>query len=427
MDPSSLTACEAIALIKRGQLSATTLIEACLARIKAREPGLKAWVYLDPEAALAQAQACDATGPKPPLYGVPVGVKDIIDTADMPTTYGSPIYHGHRPAADADCVTRVRAAGGITLGKTASTEFAYRHLFTGTRNPHNRAHTPGGSSSGSAAAVADHMIPLAFGTQTAGSIIRPASYCGVYGYKPTFNTFSLAGVKALAPGLDTLGHLARSVDDLALLASVLSAQIPAAVSEWSDGAPRIGIARMKEWSHAETATIQAVETAAQRLRDEGAFVDEITAPAGFGELGEIQKIIMDVEALSALATEHKQHREALSTELREILDRAALIPLARYEEAVGKARALRARVDELFADKDVLLTASASGEAPAGLDFTGDPVFNRVWTLLHVPCINLPYARGSQGLPVGIQLVGRLGDDVRLLSAAKWAAARLGI
>ncbi len=426
MDPSTLTVCEAIASIKRDELSATALTEACLARIKARDPELKAWVYLDPDTARAQARACDAAGPKPPLYGVPVGVKDIIDTADMPTAYGSRVYRDHRPAADADCVARVRAAGGVILGKTVTTEFAYRHPFGETRNPHAPEHTPGGSSSGSAAAVADFMVPLAFGTQTGGSIIRPASYCGVYGYKPSFDTFSLRGVKPLASSLDTLGHFARSVEDLALLGSVLSPRIAAELDDWS-GAPRIGIARMAEWPQAGAATVAAVEGAARRLQAAGTVVGEASSPPAFAELLEAQKTIMDREALQALSTERAQHAELLSDELAAILDRAEKIPLERYEQALATGRTARARLEALFAGHDVLLTASAPGEAPRGLGFTGDPVFNRVWTLLHVPCVNIPGARGPNGLPVGVQLVARPGEDRRLLAAAKWVAARLEV
>ncbi|MBK5103147.1 MAG: amidase, partial [Burkholderiales bacterium] len=269
-DPSKLGAREAAQLIAAGGLGVAELVDACLARIEAREPEVRAWTYLDAEAVRAQARECDAKGPRPPLYGVPVGIKDIIDTADMPTAYGSPIYANHRPAADADCVTRIRAAGGIVLGKTVTTEFAFRHPYGQTRNPHDPEHTPGGSSSGSAAAVADFMVPLALGTQTGGSIIRPASYCGVYGYKPTFDAFSMRGVRPLAPGLDTLGHFARNIDDLALLASVLSTGLPAEVPPWTGAPPRVGLAPVPDWESAEAETVNAVRSAAARLEAEGA-------------------------------------------------------------------------------------------------------------------------------------------------------------
>lgn len=427
MNPSRLGAREAATLIAQGKLSAVELTQACLARVKAREDQVKAWTYLDPEATLAQARDCDAHGPVAPLSGVPVGIKDIIDTADMPTEYGSPIYRGNRPATDADCVARVRAGGGVALGKTVTTEFAFRHPFGQTRNPHNGAHTPGGSSSGSAAAVADFMVPLAFGTQTGGSIIRPASYCGVYGYKPTFNTFGLRGVKALAPGLDTLGYFARNVDDLAWFGSVLSDRLPATLPGWSEAVLRIGLARIPDWSQAEPATVDAVESAAARLASKGASVNELAPPALFAGLVEVHRMVMQVEATRSLSPEREAHDARLSSELREILRRAAAVPEEDYANATTRAREGRARIDELFAGNDVLLAASAPGEAPVGLDFTGDPVFNGVWTLLHLPCVTIPFGKGPNGLPVGVQLIGRPGDDARLLSAAQWMVARLEI
>lgn len=424
-DPSKLGASEAAKLIAQGRLGVAELAEACLARIEAREPQVHAWTYLDADAVRAQARDCDARGPRPPLYGVPVGVKDLIDTADMPTAYGSPIYAGHRPAADAECVARIRAAGGIVLGKTVTTEFAFRHPFGATRNPHDPNHTPGGSSSGSAAAVADFMVPLALGTQTGGSVIRPASYCGVYGYKPTFDTFSMRGVRPLAPGLDTLGHFARNIDDLALLASVLSARLPADVPPWSGAPPRVGLAAMSDWGSAEPETVNAVNSAASRLEAKGVRVTSLTAPEHFKQLGAAHKTIMHTEALRALALEFDRHADGLSAELREILQRAAAIPAAGYRDALALAQACRGQVEELFAGNDVLLAPSATGEAPVGLGYTGDPVFNASWTLLHLPCVTIPFALGPHGLPVGVQLIGRPRQDLPLLAAAKWIAPRL--
>jgi Asp-tRNA(Asn)/Glu-tRNA(Gln) amidotransferase A subunit family amidase len=427
MDPCKLSAREAAKLVAERKLTVAELVEACLARIEAREPEVRAWTYLDADAALAQARTYDAEGPRPPLYGVPVAIKDIIDTADMPTEYGSPIYRSHRPTADADCVALVRAAGGVILGKTVTTEFAYRHPFGITRNPHDPNHTPGGSSSGSAAAVADFMVPLAFGTQTGGSIIRPASYCGVYGYKPTFATFSLRGIKPLAEGLDTLGHLARNIDDIALLASVLSTRLPADVPPWSGAPPRVGVARIPDWTNADSETVNAVESAAAQLDAEGATVNDLTAPDNFKQLSAVHKTIMDVEALRGLALEFNKHAKQLSAELREILERAARVPAASYHNAVAIAHECRGHLEELFADNDVLLAASAPGEAPAGLAFTGDPIFNGMWTLLHVPCVNIPFAQGPHELPVGVQLIGRPRQDAQLLSVAKWIAQRLDV
>lgn len=427
MDPSHLGAREAARLIADGELSVAALTEACLARIVAREPDVNAWVHLEPEQALAQARVCDQRGASGPLYGVPVGIKDIIDTAGMPTEYGSPIYAGHCPTVDADCVSRVRASGGVVLGKTVTTEFAFRHPFGKTSNPHNLAHTPGGSSSGSAAAVADFMVPLAFGTQTGGSVIRPASYCGVYGYKPTFNTFDIRGVRPLAPGLDTLGYFARSIDDISWFAAALSNDFTGNISEWLGAPPRLGVARLPDWQQAEPETVRAVEAAAERLANKGATVTELRPPKHFLDLARVHKTIMDVEAAAALASEMKSHVDKLSSELRGILETAVKIPAADYEDAVSVARECRMKLDDLFTSNDVLLAASAAGEAPAGLDFTGNPIFNGLWTLLHVPCVTIPFSEGPNGLPVGVQVIGRLGEDAQLFSAVKWAVERLGV
>ncbi len=427
MDLTKLGAREAAALIVEGRLTAVGLTEACLERIAARDGEVRAWAHLDPEAALAQARACDARAPVGPLHGVPVGIKDIMDTADMPTEYGSPIYRDHRPATDAICVAKVRAAGGVVLGKTVSTEFAHRQPNIQTRNSHDPARTPGGSSSGSAAAVADFMVPLAFGTQTGGSIIRPASFCGVYGYKPTYDTIATAGVKPLAPGLDTVGTFARNLDDIAWFGAALSNDEPSDIPVWSGAAPRVGLTRGYEWSQAEAATVEAVETAAARLEEAGAEVTEVVLPNAFAELADAQITIMRVEATQALAWERANHSDRLSAPLRGLLDRGAGISVEVHDSAVTLARKCRARLAEAFAGNDVLLTASARGEAPVGLESTGDPVFNRNWTLLHVPCVTIPFGRGPNGMPVGVQLVARPGAHQRLLGAAKWIATRLGV
>ncbi len=426
MDLTKLGAREAAALIVEGRLTAVGLTEACLERIAARDGDVRAWAHLDPEAALAQARACDARAPAGPLHGVPVGIKDIMDTVDMPTEYGSPIYRDHRPAADAICVARVRAAGGVVLGKTVSTEFAHRQPNIQTRNPHDPTRTPGGSSSGSAAAVADFMVPLAFGTQTGGSVLRPASYCGVYGYKPTYDTSATAGVKPLSPGLDTVGCFARNLDDIAWFGAALSSDEPIDIAPWP-GVTRVGLTRTTEWSHAEAATVEAVETAADRLDEAGAAVTEVTLPDAFAGLAEAQQTIMRVEAAQALAWERENHLDLLSTRMRDLLDRGAGTTAEAYDSAMTLARECRAHLAEAFAGNDVLLTASAQGEAPMGLESTGDPVFNRNWTLLHVPCVTIPFNLGPNGMPVGVQLVAQPGEHGRLLSAAKWIATRLGI
>jgi Asp-tRNA(Asn)/Glu-tRNA(Gln) amidotransferase A subunit family amidase len=415
---AALERCTARALatgIAAGEITSEAAVTACLERIAAREPVVGAWQHLDPDAALAQARARDREPPRGPLHGVPVGVKDIMDTPDMPTTYGSSIYAGHRPAADAACVARLRAAGAVVLGKTVSTEFA-TFKPAKTANPHDPGHTPGGSSSGSAAAVADFMVPLALGSQTVGSVIRPAAFCGVVGFKPTYGRFDLAGVKALAEGLDTLGFFARTVDDAVLLAGALEGRPWDAPKE--SASCRIGLCRTPDWHHAQPETRAALENSAQRLTAAGYEAHNLDLPEGFETLGEAHQTIFTAEAVRALALEWRDHRAALSPKLQALLREGEACPEARYRAAVETARRYRDRLDDVFANVDVLLAPSAPGEAPAGRESTGDPVLNRLWTLLHVPCVTLPVARGPHGLPVGIQLIGARTQDEALLARA---------
>jgi Asp-tRNA(Asn)/Glu-tRNA(Gln) amidotransferase A subunit family amidase len=418
-----LTATEAATAIANGTITSEALVTACLERITAREERLGAWEYLDAEQALAQARRCDRSPARGPLHGVPVGIKDLIDTCDMPTAYGSPIYAGYQPAWDAACVALLRSAGAVILGKTVTTEFA---MFTPgkTANPHNLAHTPGGSSSGSAAAVADSMVPLALGSQTAGSIIRPASFCGVVGYKPTHGQFAVAGIKALSQTLDTLGGMARSVADVALLRAAFvgaPARLPALPRP-----SRIGLSHTPQWPHATAATREALDTAGQRLATAGAEVSELVLPAEFEPLAAAQETIQIFEGARCFAYELTRHREQLSQKLLELLAPAEGITYAAYAEAMALADTCRRRLDTIFTDYDVLLVPSAPGEAPAGLEATGNPIFNRIWTLLHTPAINLPGLQGPNGLPVGVQVIGPIGMDDRLLAIAAWMHPRLG-
>ena len=398
-------------------LSAEALARACLARIEERESAVGAWIHLDPDAVLAQARRLDAGPVRGPLQGLPIGVKDIIDTADMPTCYGSPAYAGHRPAMDAACVALARAAGALILGKTVTTEFAWRNPGK-TANPRDPRFTPGGSSSGSAAAVADNMVPLAFGTQTAGSIVRPASYCGVVGYKPSYATLPRAGIKPLAEGLDTLGVMARSPGDAALLVGALSARdlLPAPPGR----APRIALCRTHEWPAAQPATAAALEHAAKCAARAGAQLKDLALPREFSGLLQAQIDIMGYEAYRSLASERVHHAARLSGKLKEQLDAAGKVDAARYDEARALAAACRAMLGEVFAGADAILAPSAPGEAPRSLAETGDPIFNRIWTLLGVPALNIPCSQGPNGLPVGVQVIGRLGDDVRAVAVAEW-------
>jgi amidase len=418
-----LTATESVRAIAEGTLSSEALVTACLERIRDREESVGAWEYIDPPQALAQARTCDRGPIRGPLHGVPVGIKDLIDTADMPTTYGSPIYASHRPVADAACVALLRAAGAVLLGKTVTTEFA---MFTPgkTANPRNLRHTPGGSSSGSAAAVADAMVPLALGTQTAGSIIRPASFCGVVGYKPSHGQFPLAGIKALSQTLDTLGAMARSVADMALLRAAFvggPTQLPPL-----ERAPRIGLCHTPQAPYATPATLEALASAGRQLAAAGAVVQEYALPAEFAHLATAQETIQVFEGARCCAHELTRHRQQLSQKLLDLLAPAEHMSYATYAEALALAQTCRRALDTVFASYDALLVPSAPGEAPEGLEATGNPIFNRMWTLLHTPAVNLPHYTGPHGLPVGVQVIGPIGRDDHVLAVAAWLHARLG-
>jgi Asp-tRNA(Asn)/Glu-tRNA(Gln) amidotransferase A subunit family amidase len=416
----AMTAVEAAAAIEQGTLTCEALARACLERIEAREPVVRAWTVVDPVRTIARARELDRTSRTGALHGLPIAVKDIIATVDFPTRYGSPIYARHTPPADAACVALVREAGAVIPGKTVTTEFAYYHPGP-TTNPSNPAHTPGGSSSGSAAAVADAMAPLALGTQTAGSVIRPAAFCGVAGFKPTFGRQNLSGVKALAPSLDTLGCMARSVEDLELLRATLAGEAyqpldpPAARL-------RIGLYRGAAWSSAEASSQQAVLDVAGVLR-RISDVEDIDHPDD--GVGEDQKTIMAFEVAQSLAFEYRSHRGALSAQLRTLIETGLAVPYREYVAAQQRASRARVASDGLFHAYDALLAPSAPGEAPFGLDSTGDPVFNRRWTLLGVPAVTIPTHAGPQGLPIGVQLIGGRDGDRTLLALARWLLERV--
>jgi Asp-tRNA(Asn)/Glu-tRNA(Gln) amidotransferase A subunit family amidase len=419
--PERLTASEAVARLATGKLTAEDLSQACLERARAGAK-IKAWAWLNPEQALAQARGVDRSGRKGLLAGVPVGIKDVIDTVDMPTEHGSSIYRGNRPFADAACVALIRSASGVILGKTVTTEFANRHPGP-TVHPHNAEHTPGGSSSGSAAAVADFQAPLALGTQTGGSTIRPAAFCGVIGYKPSFGEFSRVGVKMQCHNLDTLGIICRSLEDIALLRGALLAQQPGQVDRKS-AAPRIGFCRTPAWEHADSDTHALLEHTAASLAAAGATVRDVALTPS--DILDHHRRIFEFEASRNYAWEYEVHHEKLSEALREgLLARGRALPLAAYVEAIETAEAFRRNLDDVFAEVDVLLAPSAPGEAPQGLDSTGDARFNAIWTLAWTPCLTLPAGNGRKGLPLGIQLVGPRFRDEALLNAAAWVEARL--
>jgi Asp-tRNA(Asn)/Glu-tRNA(Gln) amidotransferase A subunit family amidase len=416
IQPHDMTATETVAAIAAGRLTSETVVKSCLDRIEAREREVKAWVTLDRNAALAQARALDKGPRRGALHGLPVGIKDIVETVGMPTTCGSPIYTGWQSNRDAAVVALCREAGAVILGKTVTTEFASR--FPGpTRNPHNPAHTPGGSSSGSAAGVADRMVHAAFGTQTGGSIVRPASYCGVVGFKPTYLAIPMAGVKPYSQSLDTLGPMTRTVRDAALIYSV-AAQDPEAAKVEAATPKRIGLCKSPAWSTADASMQKAFEEGARRLKAAGYTVVDRELPDSMRDILAVHTVVIEWEGLTALATERVANHDKLSPIMRETLKRAAGHGAAAHQAALVKAARFRAELDAVFDEVDVIVTPAAPGEAPKGLDSTGEAVFNSPWTLLHVPCISLPGMIGPTGLPIALQAIGKRGEDKRLLSHA---------
>lgn len=411
------TATELGRLIAARQVSAVEVAEACLARIEARDDAVQAWEYVDAEGVLAQARACDGIAPRGPLHGIPFGAKDVIDTHDLPTQYGSSIYAGHRPRADAAAVALLREAGAVLLGKTVTVELAGFH-WSRTRNPRALEHTPGGSSSGSGAAVADCMVPLALGTQTGGSTLRPAAFCGVLGYKPSFNLVNRAGMKPLAESQDTIGLFARSLSDLALMITALTAC--AAPPLVLAAPPRIALARMPEWPALDPTMAQAFDEACGRLARAGATVTSLRLPQPFSDGFVAQREVNDYEAWRGLAHERIHHWEQLSSSLQDRLEHAARCSYEQYARAQGVLRRCRALLHEIFAQYDLLLTPSTPGEAPRSHENTGDSSFHRIWTALHTPALNLPVLRAPNGLPMGLQLIGAYRRDAELLAHATW-------
>ncbi|MEO0317517.1 MAG: hypothetical protein RL404_1194 [Pseudomonadota bacterium] len=409
--------------LARREVTAEAVLMSCLDRIDEREPEVQAWAHLDKEGALARARELDNGPVRGLLHGLPVGVKDLFDTADMPTTYGSPIYAGHRPAADAAPVALCREQGAVMVGKTVTTEFATFNPGK-TRNPHRLTHTPGGSSSGSAAAVADGMVPLAFASQTAASVIRPAAFCGIVGYKPSYGLVNRSGVKPLSDSLDTIGFLARSVDDAALFAAATTGDRSLLQLDVG-GTPRIAMCATHEWPLADVDTRLAMQQAAMRLAQAGVPVRDVQTPMLFSQLLQVQKEIMAYELARSLSHERLRHAGQLSDKLQALLDEGMRIAPERHWANIQLAYSARAKVSSAFGDSEAWLAPSAIGEAPATLEQTGDPVFGRIWTLLGLPCVHLPFTTGQSGMPVGLQLVGRYGDDRVVLRIARWLMQHL--
>jgi len=413
---AEMSAVELARRIGEGDLLAADVLEACKQRIREREPVLRAFSAFDEEATGRQLETLRPGR----LHGVPVAVKDVLDVAGMASGYGSPIWEGHVPRADSTAVALLRREGALIIGKTVTTEFAVRHPGP-TVNPHNPKHTPGGSSSGSAAGLAAHLFPLALGTQTAGSIIRPSAYCGVVGYKPSFGWVPRSGMKLMAESLDTIGPMGRTVADVALLASVLTGRDFGDVDARPGRPLRIGICRSFYWDEAEPAMRNRFEDIVQNL-DKVAVLKDWEWPAGFEPINDLHTAVQYRESALSLAWELEFEGGRLSPWLRQQLQAAWEQPVALYDEAFLRLEALRAAFDVAMQQQefDLLLTLAAAGEAPAGLESTGDARFNRAWSALQVPCVNVPAGVGPRGLPLGIQLVGRRYDDASLLRAAAW-------
>ncbi|HKA80755.1 MAG TPA: amidase [Xanthobacteraceae bacterium] len=416
-----LSALDLARRIEAGDLSPRAAVELCAAAIAERERGIGAFAALDLDA--ARRRADEPALATLPLRALPVGIKDIFDTADFATAYGSPIYAGHRPKADAAMVSLVRRAGGIVPGKTVTTQFASLEPAA-TRNPRNPAHTPGGSSSGSAAAIAAGMLPLALGSQTGGSVIRPAAFCGVAGFKPSFRLLPTVGMKCFSWSLDTVGLFAKGVADVAFAAAAITGR-DLRVDERSPAMPVIAIVRA-HWDKASAAMQDAVERAARAAETAGAKIRELELPPIFAEATDAHRTIADYEAFRALAFEYDRHRDCLGPVLRQQLDDAAAIDTDAYDDARRTTRRARKALLDHLADGEVVLAPSAPGAAPRGFGSTGEPTFNRLWTLLGTPCVNVPGLSDTAGLPLGVQVVARFGRDRFALAAAAFLEQAIG-
>ncbi|MBL0142967.1 MAG: amidase [Betaproteobacteria bacterium] len=436
IDATSLTAAQALEALHEGRTTAEELVGAFLARIRADEPRVQAWAFLDEKRALDQARNVDRVRreghPTGPLHGLPVGVKDIIDTADMPTENGTVLHAGRRPEYDATIVSRLRAAGAIILGKTVTTELA-TYSPGRTRNPHDPERTPGGSSSGSAAAVAAQMVPVAIGTQTNGSVIRPAAFCGVCGYKPTFGLVPRAGILRQSRPLDQVGFMARTVEDLAIIAEpligfdeddpdtrpVATPRLRKIALEEPPLAPVFAFTRPPNWDDAEEQTRLAFEEVGEAL---GPQSKQFIVPAVFRDVWEWHRVIMEADLARNFRHEYDRGRDRLSDSLLAQIDRGRLVTAVDYNDAVERIDAVASGFEEIFDWCDAILTPAASGPAPRGLESTGSPAFCTLWTFAGMPAVTLPILRAEDGMPMGVQLVGRRGDDARLLRTARWLA-----
>lgn len=420
---NQLTASQIVAAIADRKTTAEAVARACLEHIAAREPQVEAWQFLDPDLVIKQARALDASTKIGPLHGVPVGIKDIIDTADMPTEYGTPIHKGHRPRIDAAVVALTRRAGGLIMGKTVTTEFANRHPGK-THHPQDPTRTPGGSSSGSAAAVGDNMVALALGTQTTGSTIRPAAFCGCVGYRPTWGDIRCHGVMEAAGSVDTVGVIARSVEDVALYRDVLLGVAPQPLAAQIVDAPRIGFCRTPFWNQCEPTTQAALEDCGAALARAGATVSEVVLPKEFERIEDAHRWVSSFEFARNRAWEIDHHYEMISETLRNNrLKDGLACSFDKYRESRSYLARARRTMHDVLKDVDVLLVPAVSGEAPVGLNATGNASHCLIWTSAHVPCMTLPLFKGPNGLPVGAQLIAARNNDRLLFEVARWVTA----
>ena len=423
-DSASATLAALARSLEDGSTTVEAVAQTLLDRIAVDDATLRAWVHVDRDAVLAHARRLDRVAPpsRGPLHGIPIGVKDIFDTHDMPTEYGSPIYAGHRPEVDAASVAAARRLGMLPLGKLVTTEFAAWPPGP-TVNPHDFTRTPGGSSSGSAAAVAAGMVPVAFATQTTGSIIRPAAFCGVVGYKPSHGTLPTTGVKAISESFDTVGVITRTVADAALVVGALSGRSvdPAP----APSAPRLGLCLTHEWPAAAPETVALFDALPDLLARAGARTTAVALPASFAGLAAAQSTMWTFEIARCLADEHERFRELIREPLLGMLDEGAAMPVSEYDAAAGCLRECRTRLGEIFDGVDALLVPAAPGEAPA-VATTGDPIFNRGWSALGVPAVGVPAGVGPSGLSLGVQIVAPPEQDASALACAAWVEAALG-
>lgn len=439
MTLTELSATQAASKIRDGEISSEELIKACLERIDEVDGDIEAWTHLDPDYALEQARILDTqrakAGPVGPLHGIPVGIKDIFDTADLPTENGTVLDSGRQPVVDCKVVSLLKEAGAVIMGKTVTTEMAVFGPGK-TKNPHNTGHTPGGSSSGSAAAVASHMVPLAIGTQTNGSVIRPASFCGIVGFKPTHGLIPRTGVLSLSPPLDTIGTFARSIEDIALLTEALVAYDPGdrdtraracpalqeTLTTEPPMRPMVGFAKTPVWDQADPETRAAFEELVELLGDD---CRDLPLSEPFNHLVKMHRDIMNADLAKNLAPYYERGKDKMTTTICGMIEDGQKVSAVNYNTAVDGQDLLNSGLNACFDHYDIIITPATTGEAPAGLDATGNPIFNTLATYCGVPSITLPLMEGPNGLPLGVQVIGPRGDDARLLRNANWLIQRV--